>query len=82
MGPLRPGTGWDSLHEACVDCGVVETYISLLQHPRDDYHPALFFALDSLVDIGTTANGGQRRILFNKAMQCNALNVCLSVCML
>lgn len=73
------GTGWSQFQTVCVECGVFETLLSLVQHPRDDIETAIHCAWDSISWLSFMGNAAQRKILRDKATACNALNICLRV---
>lgn len=72
-------SGWDAVMKACVEAGVFETVFSLVQHPRGDLETAVVSAIDCLHHLVTKANTSERLNLLERAVSCDALNICLRI---
>ena len=65
--------------KVCVEADIFETMFSLVQHPRDDMETSVVSAIDCIHSIITKATHAERRDLLERAVRCNALDVCLRV---
>ena len=65
--------------KVCVETSVFETMFSLVQHPRGDMETAVVSAIDCLHNLVMKANRAERRDLLERAVGCNALDVCMRV---
>ncbi|KAL4246666.1 hypothetical protein ABKN59_008852 [Abortiporus biennis] len=65
----QTGKGWTFLQRACIEAGVIKTFIALAQLPREDIVLPKYNALSAFVPLVKCSTAQERRIIFNQMIE-------------